>query len=92
MSGVALGGPAISPAQTKVLLALCRPYKCRSSFAKPASNRQIAAELCLSLEVVKGHLRILFAKFELGDLPPDEKRGRLVQEALVRGVVRDSDL
>lgn len=92
MSGVALGGPAISPAQRKVLLALCRPYKCHSSFAKPASNRQIAAQLCLSLAVVKGHLRILFAKFDLGDLPPNEKRVRLVQEAFVRGVVRHSDL
>lgn len=87
-SGVALTGPTISPAQRKVLVALCRPYEQRSRWAKPASNRQVATELYLSVDVVKGHLRILFARFGLEDLPQNEKRVRLVQEAFVR----DSDL
>ena len=57
--------PQVSPAQHRVLLALCRPYKHRAPFAKPASNKEIADELVLSVEAVKSHLRALFSKFEL---------------------------
>ena len=88
----ALAGPTVSPAQRKVLLALCRPYKHHSVFARPASNREIAAELVLSIDAVKGHLRALFAKFDLDDLPQNEKRMRLVERAFQHGLVRDSDL
>jgi pSer/pThr/pTyr-binding forkhead associated (FHA) protein len=87
-----LAGLAVSPAQRKVLIAICRPYKDRSGFAKPPTNRQIAEELVLSVESVKTHLRALFAKFELDDLPQNEKRVRLVEQAFQRGSVRDSDL
>lgn len=88
----ALDGPTVSPAQRKVLVALCRPYKHHAAFARPASNRDIAAELFLSIESVKSHLRALFAKFELDDLPQNEKRVRLVEHAFQEGLVRDGEL
>jgi FHA domain len=82
----------VSPAQRKVLVALCRPYKGRPAFARPASNQQIAAELFLSVEAVKSHLRVLFAKFGLEALPANEKRMRLVEHALQDGVVQQHEL
>ena len=82
----------ISPAQRKVLVALCRPYKHRSAFTRPASNREIADELVLSVESVKSHLRALFAKFDLDELPQNEKRMRLVEAALEGGLVREGEL
>ena len=90
--GVEQAGPAVSVAQKKVLLALCRPYKHHSGFARPASNRDIADELVLSIDAVKSHLRNLFAKFDLDDLPQNEKRTRLVEQAFQHGLVRDSEL
>lgn len=78
--------------QRRVLVALCRPYRDDSSFATPATNQQIAAELFLSVDAVKMHLRTLFVKFELGHLPQNEKRARLAECALQYGVVSPHDL
>jgi DNA-binding CsgD family transcriptional regulator len=77
----------VSPAQRKVLIALCRPYKDRPAFAKPATNQQIADELFLSVDAIKTHLRTLFAKFGIEELPQNQKRVRLVELALKSGVV-----
>jgi pSer/pThr/pTyr-binding forkhead associated (FHA) protein len=85
-------GVSVSVAQKKVLLALCRPYKHHETFSRPASNRDIADELVLSINAVKSHLRALFAKFELDDVPQNEKRMRLVEQAFQHGLVRDSEL
>lgn len=82
----------VSPAQRRVLVALARPYGAATGFPVPASNQAIAAELCVSLEAVKGHLRALFGKFALGGLPQNQKRARLVEEALRHGVVSLHDL
>jgi DNA-binding CsgD family transcriptional regulator len=76
----------VSEMQRKVLIALCRPVV-ESSSATPATNPQIAAEVFLSVDAVKAHLRILFDRFGLGDLPQNEKRGRLASKALSAGVV-----
>jgi DNA-binding CsgD family transcriptional regulator len=84
--------PLLSPAQKRVLIALCRPYKNHSAFARPASNREIASELVLSVDAVKTHLRALFAKFALDDLPQNEKRMRLAERSLRSGVVRETEL
>jgi DNA-binding CsgD family transcriptional regulator len=88
--GESPAGPHISAAEKKVLLALCAPYR-HYSFAKPASNKEIAAQLVLSVDTVKSHLRSLFEKFELDNLAHYEKRVRLVQQAFRLGVVRVSD-
>jgi FHA domain len=92
MAGEALAGPHVSPAQKKVLVALCAPYRNNPAFAKPASNQEIADQLVLSLRAVKGHLRLLFARFDLQKLPQNEKRVRLVAEAFRLGIIRESDL
>jgi len=76
--------------QRKVLIALCRPVV-ESSSATPATNPQIAAEVFLSVDAVKAHLRLLFERFGLSDLPQNEKRGKLVSTALSSGVLAPHD-
>jgi hypothetical protein len=84
--------PPVSHAQRRVLVALCRPFRDAERFATPATNQEIADELVLSLDAVKSHMRVLFARFGVEDLPPNEKRTRLVERALAGGVVRSEDL
>lgn len=83
---------AISPGQRRVLLALCRPFKDGAAFATPPTNQAIAAELHLSVDAVKTHMRALFEKLELEDLPQNRKRLALVERALQSGVVTPRDL
>jgi pSer/pThr/pTyr-binding forkhead associated (FHA) protein len=82
----------VSPAQRKVLLALCRPYKDGGNFATPATNQEIGAELHLSVDAVKTHMRALFEKLGVGDLPQNQKRVALVERALQAGVVSSREL
>jgi len=92
MSGDALTAAGVSPAQKRVLVALCRPFKDGPSFATPATNGQIGAELHLSVDAVKTHLRALFEKFDVGDLPQNQKRVALVERALQSGLVSEREL
>ena len=95
MTSVAGGTPtrsSLTDAQLKVLVALCRPYRGGSAYAVPASNQQIADELYISTETVKTHLRALFTKFGLDQDPHPNKRARLVERAMLSGVVTDRDL
>ena len=84
--------PRLSAAQRRVLIALCRPYRDAGPFATPASNRQIADELVLSIDGVKTHVRALFERFGVADLPQNRKRAQLVELAFETGAVRRSDL
>jgi pSer/pThr/pTyr-binding forkhead associated (FHA) protein len=77
----------ISPAQLRVLEALCRPLG-EQRYAAPASNRMIADQLFLSVETVKSTLGRLFELFGLESLPQNQKRAALAAEALERGIVR----
>ena len=81
---------ALTPTQRKVLIALCRPVS-ESRFATPATNKQIADEVFLSVDAVKAHLRILFERFGLEELPQNEKRARLAARVLVDGVLQPHD-
>jgi pSer/pThr/pTyr-binding forkhead associated (FHA) protein len=90
--GVESVRPELSEAQRRVLVALCRPYRDGSAFARPASNQEIADELFLSVAAVKTHLRALFQRFEVDALPQNEKRIRLVQRALDSGSVSPGEL
>jgi hypothetical protein len=82
----------LTPAQRRVLVSLCRPYRDGGEFAKPASNREIADELVLSVEAIKTQLRGLFEKFEVEPLARDAKRARLVHRAFETGVISRRDL
>jgi DNA-binding CsgD family transcriptional regulator len=91
-SGVPTGGagsvvaaPDLTPMQRRVLVALCRPLASGEATV-PATNRAIAEELVLSVEAVKTHMRALFAKFAVEDLPQNQKRARLAELAKRAGV------
>lgn len=85
--------PAMGPVQRRVLIALCRPLGTGHTFAAaPASNRAIATELHMSLGAVKSNLRTLFEKFGVDELPQNQKRTALAEQALRRGAVRPSEL
>jgi pSer/pThr/pTyr-binding forkhead associated (FHA) protein len=84
--------PELSPAQRRVLVQLCRPFAEGSPYATPATNQQIAEELHLSVSAVKTHLRALFQRFGIGELPHNEKRAALVQAALDTGAVLPVEL
>jgi pSer/pThr/pTyr-binding forkhead associated (FHA) protein len=77
--------------QRQVLVALARPYK-HDEFAVPQTNQAIADELHLSVDAVKAHLRSLFQRFGIEHLPQNQKRSRLVAEALQSGVLSTRDL
>src|SRR3954462_4992152 len=81
----------LPPTQRQVLVALARPYK-HNEFAVPATNQVIADELHLSVDAVKSHLRPLFQRFGIEPLPQNQKRSRLVAEALQSGVLATRDL
>lgn len=83
---------SLTETQRAVLIALCRPYKHGASFASPAANQAIAAELFLSVDAIKTHLRALFAKFGVEDLPQNQKRVRLAELALQNGIISERDL
>ena len=81
----------LPPMQRQVLVALARPSK-HDEFAVPATNQDIAGELHLSVDAVKSHLRTLFQRFGIEHLPQNQKRSRLVAEALRSGVLSTRDL
>jgi len=78
--------PHLSGAQQRVLLALCRPLLA-DPFAGPASNREIAEVLFLSVDTVKSHLQVLFDRFGVGELPQNRKRAELARRAIESGAV-----
>lgn len=79
-------GRGLTETQRAVLAALCRPLREGQERATPATNRELADELYLSVDRVKAHLRALYAAFGLSDLPQNEKRQRLAQRALSSGL------
>jgi DNA-binding CsgD family transcriptional regulator len=80
----------LTPMQRKVLIALCRPVH-QSASAIPATNRQIAEEVYLTVDAVKAHLRVLFERYGLSQLPQNEKRTRLVASVLDGGALAPRD-
>ena len=82
----------LTDAQRRVLVELCRPYGAGGQFATPATNREIGERVFLSVDAVKGHLRVLFDRYGLSDLPQNEKRVRLAELALRSGAIRIGDL
>jgi pSer/pThr/pTyr-binding forkhead associated (FHA) protein len=81
----------MSPAQRRVLVALCRPLA-EVPHGLPATNKQIASELSLSVDAVKSHLRSLAEILEVEDLPQNQKRAQLAWKALSNGLVSPREL
>jgi pSer/pThr/pTyr-binding forkhead associated (FHA) protein len=83
---------SLTEAQKRVLTALCRPFRESAAFVTPPTNEHIAQELFLSVDAVKKHMRALFEKFDVQDLPQNEKRARLVERAFAGGFISEQDL
>ena len=81
----------LTPGQRRVLIALCRPLV-DGAYGVPATNKEIAAELSLSVEAVKTHLRRASELLGLEHLPQNEKRAKLAGTALAEGLVTPRDL
>lgn len=88
--GTAAGSMAsiarLTDAERRVLVALCRPLLA-GTIAPPASNGQIADELCISAASVKTHMRSLFAKLSVEPLPQNQKRTALARQAIESGLL-----
>lgn len=82
--------PEISPAEGRVLQALALPWAEGQGLTAPASNGEIADQLVVSVHTVKSHLRRLFEKFELDEVPQSRKRAALVEAAFRAGVIARS--
>jgi hypothetical protein len=80
----------LTATQRKILIALCRPVS-SSAFATPATNKQIAEDVFLSVDAVKAHLRVLFERLGLDELPQNEKRARLATHVLAAGILAPRD-
>jgi DNA-binding NarL/FixJ family response regulator len=80
----------LTDAERRVLIALARPL--REVGGVPATNKQIASELYLSVPTVKGHLRSIADKFGIRDLPQTHKRHELVASAFRSGILIDREL
>lgn len=81
----------LTPAQRRVLAALCRPLVTGQGSA-PASNRAIADELVITVATVKMHVRALFERFGVeAGLAQNQKRARLAELAVRAGLVSDRD-
>lgn len=82
---------AISPAQRRVLVALCAPLG-QAPYAPPATNKEIGSALSLSVDAVKAHLRRLCDLLGVDDLPQNQKRAQLAWKALSAGLVSPREL
>jgi DNA-binding NarL/FixJ family response regulator len=78
----------LSERQRGILAALARPFAGGGGMAVPATNREIADAVGLRVDAVKGHLRVLYARYGLDELPQQAKRVRLAERALQDGIAQ----
>ena len=86
--------PAITTREREVLFELCRPMLSGSAFTPPAPVRTIATRLGVGRGAIEAHLLNLYDKFGIIKHPDDEmeRRVRLANEAVQRGVIGPPDL
>lgn len=77
----------LTDTQLAILAALCRPVAAGNHYATPATNQEVADEVFLGVDAVKGHLRTLYRKFGIEDLAHNQKRARLVELAIEGGYI-----
>ena len=82
----------LTAAERRVLVALCQPLLGSGAVGPPYSNREIGELLSLSPGGVKTHIRALFAKLEIEDLPQNRKRAELARRAIATGIVTVRDI
>jgi FHA domain len=82
---------ALTPAQRRVLVELCRPLL-DGSGAGPPGNARIAEALVVTVDAVKHRLGELYGRFGLDLLPQNEKRAALAAAAVRAGIVTRRDL
>lgn len=82
--------PELTRREREVLIALCRPVLGGAMFTRPASIREIAAEMFVTEGAVKQHLSRLYDKF--GIYSEGERITALANEAIRRGAVSLADL
>lgn len=80
---------ALSATRHRILVALCRQHE---GLVTPATDQQIAAEVSLGVDAVKTHLRVMCRRFDLDDVPQNERRARLAELALELGLVARREL
>ena len=80
----------LTDTQLGILAALCRPVHDGNHFAPPATNQEIADEVFLSVDAVKAHLRTLYRKFGIEDLPHNQKRARLAELVIEGGYLEST--
>ncbi len=81
----------ITATQHNVLIALCRPLR-DNPYATPATNSQISSEIHLGVDAIKVHLRSLYRRMGIETLPQNEKRARLAELAIHRGLINAKEL
>ncbi len=81
----------ITATQHNVLIALCRPLR-DNPYATPATNSQISSEIHLGVDAIKVHLRSLYRRMGIETLPQNEKRARLAELAIHRGLINEKEL
>ena len=82
----------LSTTQRRVLVALCRHDGDEGGVPGPAGDEQLAEELFVSVDALRTHLMVLFAKFHLDQAAPGQQRTLLVERAIFDGVVSEQDL
>jgi hypothetical protein len=82
----------LTDTQRGILIALCRPRADGNRYGTAATNQEIAAEVFLSVDAVKAHLRALYRKFGVEPLPHNQKRARLVELVLEGGLLSPGQL
>jgi DNA-binding MarR family transcriptional regulator len=84
-SAAAAAEVRLTDTQLQILEALCGPALGGNRYATPATNQEIAGRVYLSVDAVKAHLRTLYRKFGIEELPHNQKRARLVELVLEGG-------
>ncbi len=79
----------VTETQRRVLVAVCRPVL--RGEPTPATNREVADELQLSVEGVRTHMKSLFARFDVPELAQNRKRAELVRRAIDSATVTRLD-